>query len=38
MNYNFGEKMDVLESLWLLIEFGIFLGIGIKLLKGATDE
>jgi hypothetical protein len=38
MNYNYGEKMDISESLWLLVEFVIFLGTGIKLLKGATDE
>lgn len=30
--------MDTLESVWLLIEFGIFLGISVKLLKGVTDE
>lgn len=30
--------MDILESVWLLIEFGMFLGISIILLKGAADE
>ena len=30
--------MDTLESIWLLIEFVIFLGISVKLLKGVTDD